>query len=216
MRAHIPSPQTHLISGDENMIDALTTPGKDLHTITAIESFSLTRLLSDGVTPVDDDWALQQARSDSEAYEKIEATFLYRTTSGKMMTHGEFKDSIRVAAKAINFGIPYGRGAAAIATQIEAWTGNPVNVQDIQSALDGWKRTYSKACATTTLSSRAMSSPHGDAGGTSLRSPRNGWWRPISEKAGISRSNRRLPTRCDWRCHVSYAYETKNNCSSNS
>jgi len=135
------------VSGDENMIAALTTPGKDLHTITAIDSFGLTRLMSDGVTPVNDDWALKMAQESPREYDKMESTFLYRTSTGKVLTHGEFKDSIRVAAKAINFGIPYGRGAAAIATQIEAWTGNPVNVQDIQYALDGWKRTYSKAWA---------------------------------------------------------------------
>lgn len=134
------------VSGDENMIAALTTPGIDLHTKTAVGSFGMFRHLPDG-TEVTEAMAKSWAGSNKAEYEKLESTFLYRTSTGKVLTHSEFKDSIRVAAKAINFGIPYGRGAAAIATQIEAWTGNPVNVQDIQNALDGWKRTYSKAWA---------------------------------------------------------------------
>ena len=132
------------LSGDETMIEALTTPGVDLHTQTAIGSFSLVRTHPDGA-PVSDDWAKELAARDVEEFESLEKGFRYVTQDGKNLSHSEFKNSTRVAAKSINFGIPYGRGAAAIATQIEANTGTPTPVEEIQAALDGWKRTYAKA-----------------------------------------------------------------------
>lgn len=134
------------LSGDEVMIQTLTTPGMDMHTKTAIDSFGLKRLYQDG-TPVIEAEILALAARDLKEFEELEKTFRYVTPDGKNLSHGEFKNSTRVAAKSINFGIPYGRGAAAIATKIEADTGVPTPVQEIQVGLDGWKQTYAKAWA---------------------------------------------------------------------
>ena len=43
--------------------------------------------------------------ADSEEYEHFMKTLTYVDQHGKRMTRAEFKSSIRVAAKAINFGI---------------------------------------------------------------------------------------------------------------
>jgi DNA polymerase-1 len=134
------------LSQDGQMMSALTTPGEDLHTKTAVESFELTVTDANGVA-VDKNQTLALAAQDLDAFEELEKTFIYTTPAGLRMTHKEFKGSIRVSAKAINFGILYGRGAAAIATQIKSETGLDVTEEEIQKGIDGWKRTYARAWA---------------------------------------------------------------------
>lgn len=134
------------LSGDQAMITALTTPGVDMHTKTAIGSFGLKRLHADG-SLMEEKRAIEIATRDLGEFEEMEKGFTYIAQDGQVMNHSEFKSSVRVAAKSINFGIPYGRGAAAIATQIEAATNKPTPVEKIQTALDEWKRLFHRAWA---------------------------------------------------------------------
>ena len=133
------------LSGDPNMEKALTTPGKDLHDDTAIHSFYLELLLEGN--PVDEQWLLDIARDDPELFAKVQKELHYRMRDGNILTRSQFKNGLRVAAKAVNFGIPYGRGANAIAMQIKAETGVDVPVSDVQAMIDGWKANYNRAWA---------------------------------------------------------------------
>lgn len=128
------------LSGDFVMMEALTTPGKDLHDLTAINSFGLIVLLEG--KPIEEQWLLDLARSDEPTFKKVQQHLVYMDKKNRMMTRDEFKDTVRVSAKSINFGIPYGRGAAAIATQVRAETGLPVVVSEIKEGIDAWKKTY--------------------------------------------------------------------------
>lgn len=135
------------LSDDPELIHALTTPGNDLHDITAIASFYLEVLFPD-MSVAEPQVLLDLAAKDLKAFEKLQKTLLYRDPKGKIMTRSEFKSTIRVSAKAVNFGIPYGRGAAAIAVQVNAETGLGVSVEEIQQGVDGWKRKFRVAWAT--------------------------------------------------------------------
>lgn len=145
------------ISGDKMMTDALTTPGKDLHDLTAISSFKLAVSLEG--KPVEEQWLLDLAARDPEEFAKVQKALIYTDQKGRVMSRGEFKDTIRVSAKAINFGIPYGRGAAAIATQIRAETGLDVDANEIKQGIDGWKATYHDAWGFLTDCQSKVKSP---------------------------------------------------------
>ena len=126
------------LSDDRGMMEALTTPGKDLHTNTTLDNFKISRLFSD-LTEVGEQYTLDLAAKDLKAFEKLEKTFLYRTQKGEMLTHDAFKSGIRTAGKALSFGIMYGRGALAFHYQVLAETGVDVPVDEIQQAIVRWK-----------------------------------------------------------------------------
>jgi len=91
------------LSHDKNMMGALTTPGKDLHDLTAINAFNLQVLIPDGKV-ADEAFMLDLAKRDKEAFEVYRKTLVYVDQRGKRMTRAEFKDTIRVSAKNLNFG----------------------------------------------------------------------------------------------------------------
>ncbi len=131
---------------DEVMISALTTPGKDLHTETAVGSFKLVRLNADE-TLWDETEMLALAKKDMKAFKKLQETFKYKTPQGEIITQSAMEKRFRSSAKSVNFGIAYGRGAKDIAAQILAETGTNIPASDIQEGIDGWKTTYPKAWA---------------------------------------------------------------------
>ena len=96
------------LSGDPNLLRDLTTPGKDVHTSTTVESFYMTRLMPDGITPVDDQFVLDLARRNLKEFEALEKTFLYRTAREEIITHDQFKSGIRTGGKALSFGENFG------------------------------------------------------------------------------------------------------------
>lgn len=125
------------LSGDTNMMEALTTPGKDLHDLTSITAFGFKVYTSDGVQ-ISDDEPVKVARKygvDSKEFKSFMKSLVYVDSSGRKLTRDEFKDTIRVAGKAINFGLPYGRGPAAIARQIKAETNTPKSLDQLEVEL---------------------------------------------------------------------------------
>jgi uracil-DNA glycosylase family 4 len=137
------------LSGDEVMMGALTTPGKDLHDITTISSFNIKCVDAEGkeVDPSEDPAILEMAKNDPEQHESYIDGMTYHLPSGKVLSRGEFKKGLRTAGKAVNFGISYGRGAAAIATQIEVETGVKLPEAIVQQGIDGWKNKFKVAWA---------------------------------------------------------------------
>ena len=131
------------LSGDETMRGALSTPGKDLHDMTAISAFQLQVLQPDGKTPQDEAELLQLAADDPEAFEAYQKQLFYLDQRGKVLTRAEFKSGIRVSAKNLNFGIPYGRGALDIARQVKGETGVDTDIDKLQSEIaqmmEAWK-----------------------------------------------------------------------------
>ena len=91
------------LSQDKTMTEALTTPGKDLHDLTAISAFKLKVVDKDG-TPVPDDYFVELARRDKAAFEEFISTVSYINLKGETMNRGSFKSTIRVSAKNLNFG----------------------------------------------------------------------------------------------------------------
>jgi len=129
------------LSGDTVLMGMLTTPGKDLHTLTTMDSFSMHRYFEG--KEVDENWVTAMAVQDPKGFEKLEEKFIYVSAKGKEMTHKEFKSTIRTAGKSISFGIAYGRGSQAIAQQVLAETGTAIPSDEIQQGIDNWKRKYS-------------------------------------------------------------------------
>jgi len=131
------------LSGDQTMWDALTTPGKDLHDMTAISAFQLQVLKPDGETPQNEDELLAMAASDFDAFEKYQKQLYYLDQRGHKLSRGDFKSGIRVSAKNLNFGIPYGRGALDIARQVKGETGVDTAIevleQEIAQMMEAWK-----------------------------------------------------------------------------
>jgi DNA polymerase-1 len=132
------------LSGDVNMWAALNTPGKDLHDLTAIQSFSL-RLVGPDGNEIGDNYLVRLARDEGvKAYESYVKKVTYVDQRGKRMTRAEFKNTIRVSAKNVNFGIPYGRGAAAIAVQVKGETGTDRTIreltQELELVVNTWKK----------------------------------------------------------------------------
>ena len=130
------------LSKDKNMIKALTTPGMDLHDLTACQSFHIKTFYPD-MTPVVEQDLFDIAKRDIKEFKKIQKTLLYVDTRGKVMTRDAFKGGIRVSAKNINFGIPYGRSAQPIAIQVKSETNTDKTIQEltteIQLSIDAWK-----------------------------------------------------------------------------
>ena len=99
------------LSGDQNMLDALRTPGKDLHDLTAITAFGL-KVLDEHGHEVQDQVLLDMAAEDVRKYgtceghdfEKYQHTLQYLDQRGLLMSRGTFKGTIRVSAKNLNFG----------------------------------------------------------------------------------------------------------------
>lgn len=132
------------ISQDAVMMDLLTTPGKDMHDKTTIESFKPTVYMPDG-SPYNEEYMLALAAKNEDEFKAEQKNLIYVDPKGKRMSREEFKDTMRVSGKSINFGILYGRGAKAIANQINAETGLGVMAEDIQHGIDQWHLTYSNA-----------------------------------------------------------------------
>ena len=96
------------LSGDENMIDALTTPGKDLHDMTACSAFGIVKLGTDG-GEISDDQIVAIAKElgvESKEFKDLQKHIVYVDQKGHRMTRDAFKSGIRVSAKNLNFGIP--------------------------------------------------------------------------------------------------------------
>ena len=159
------------LADDRNMWDALTTPGKDMHDLTAISSFSINVVDVNG-NPVSDDQLVALATRDKKAFKEFQETLTYVASSGKRMTRKEFKDSLRVSAKNLNFGIPYGRGAADIARQVKAETGTDTPLDeleaDITKMMQTWKEqtytqawAYMEACAASVIDPGFLQNPWG-------------------------------------------------------
>lgn len=143
------------LSGDATMMEALRTPGKDLHDLTAITSFGLKVYDKDG-REVPEQQLIDMAKADpnwdkdDSPFKKFQKTLFYVDQRGHRMSRKEFKDTIRVSAKNLNFGIPYGRGALDIAVQVKAETGTDVSIDDLRAQIDtmmtAWKtNTYPAA-----------------------------------------------------------------------
>ena len=129
---------------DDVMLDALRVPGKDLHDMTTLQSFRIRIYNPDG-TPYDEPQMLALAKADLPAFEKLQKELVYVDLKGKRMSRAEFKDTIRVSGKSINFGIPYGRGPEAIARQVNAETGMNVSVDEIRNGIESWKQMFHKS-----------------------------------------------------------------------
>ena len=91
------------LSGDQNMMTALTTPGKDLHDLTAVNSFKL-RVIDKEGRDVPEEYMLALAKKDKKEFEAFQKALRYINQQGKTLSRSEFKDTIRVAAKSVNFG----------------------------------------------------------------------------------------------------------------
>jgi DNA polymerase len=142
------------LSGDETMWDALTTPGKDMHDMTAINAFGLH--VYHGETPVTEDQLVAMAsedpnwEDDDSPFQQFISKLSYVNQRGDKLSRKQFKSGIRVSAKNLNFGIPYGRGALDIARQVKAETGTDTPLSELQMEIAGmmesWKtETYPKA-----------------------------------------------------------------------
>lgn len=138
------------ISGDQNMLKALTTPGLDLHDKTAVDSFGLHMVDENGREVTEDDLVKMAADlkdsggAESEEFQHFMKTLTYVEKNGNRLTRAQFKNTLRVASKAINFGTMYGRGSRAISLQIKADTGDKRSVDEIDAVtsvgLASWKK----------------------------------------------------------------------------
>jgi hypothetical protein len=92
------------LSGDQNMMSALTTPGRDLHDVTAITAFKL-KVYDPQGNEVPESVLIDLAKknlpkgSESKEFKSFVKTLRYVDLRGKVMTRDEFKEQIRVSAK---------------------------------------------------------------------------------------------------------------------
>lgn len=114
-------------SGDKKLI-AVVDQGRDLHSEVAARAFKL----PEGGKPLDD------------AIAAIEA--------GDKATYDAWSDNIkdkygaiRVAAKSVNFGVMYGRGAMALTREINKVVDQPVTTEDTQQIIDGFAESFPDA-----------------------------------------------------------------------
>lgn len=138
------------MAGDQTMLGALRTPGKDLHDLTAITAFGLRVLDPDG-NEVPDQYLLDLAMHDLKTYgtveghefEEYQKGLRYLDQRGVILSRSVFKETIRISAKNLNFGIPYGRGSLDIAVQVKAETGTDDSIEDLKEQIDtmmeAWK-----------------------------------------------------------------------------
>jgi len=155
------------LSGDETMWKALNTPGMDLHTKTARDSFKIDMIKADG-TLVDEREILERAAvfyknagGGTLGYDKnifdaemdaLYGALKFRDARHNLLSYKDFKSNFRVSGKSVNFGVPYGRQSLSIAIQIKVETGSkePLSKieQDVQKMLHTWKHeSYPKAWA---------------------------------------------------------------------
>lgn len=95
------------LSGDRNMMEALSTPGRDLHDMTAITAFGLKVLGPDG-SLVPDDYMVRLAAqygAKSKEFKGFQKQLRYLDQKGKIMTRDEFSDTLRVSAKNLEVGL---------------------------------------------------------------------------------------------------------------
>lgn len=92
------------LSGDQTMRDTLTTPGKDMHDMTAITSFGLVVLGPDN-KPIDEQILLDLAAKDEEKFKELQSQLIYVDQQGKRMTRSVFKNTLRISSKNLNFGV---------------------------------------------------------------------------------------------------------------
>lgn len=144
------------ITGDENMIKTLTTPGLDLHDKTTVGSFGF-HVYDDAGREVSEDDLVRMAAdlkdqggAESDEYQHFMKTLVYVDAHGNKMTRAQFKSGPRVSGKAISFGVPYGRGASALALQIKAETGDTRTLDEITAEaskmLNAWKTELFPTC----------------------------------------------------------------------
>lgn len=175
------------LSGDNAMWKALTTPGLDLHDKTAIDGFGI-EVVDEQGKPVREEETLEKAYAiwvrcggGTTDFKKKQCEdeigdlfkhFTYIDQTGRKMTRKQFKSSARVSAKAINFGIPYGREAKSISCQIKAETGSrePMEslVTTVQKMLDSWKTisyptawAYMQQCSHDAMTKWEVTNPWG-------------------------------------------------------
>ena len=158
------------LSGDTTMWKALNTPGLDLHDKTAVDAFGLT-VAHNGMRVTEEDF-IAIAAIDVKSYEALVSQCVYTDQHGKQLSRSLMKETIRISAKNLNFGIPYGRGAEAIARQVKGETGSSVPLSEleieIQAMMDAWKTsTYPRAwdymmqCAAAVLNPGYLVTPWG-------------------------------------------------------
>lgn len=159
------------LADDDVMLSALSTPGRDLHDMTAITSFKL-RVRDAYGADVPDDFLVAMAKKDPDAFKAFQGTLQYVTAKGEILSRDAFKNGIRVSAKNLNFGIPYGRGADAIARQVKAETGVdtplPQLISEVTQMMHTWKNelyvkswAYMQACASKVASPGYLVNPFG-------------------------------------------------------
>lgn len=137
------------VTGDQNMLKALTTPGLDLHDKTAVDSFGLHMFDEAGHEVSEDDLIAlaaqlkDQGGDESDEFQHFMKALTYIGKNGEKMSRSTFKSTLRVASKAINFGVMYGRGSRAISMQIKADTGDKRSIDEIDAVtsvgLKNWK-----------------------------------------------------------------------------
>lgn len=140
------------LSGDPEMLSALTTPGRDMHDSTALTSFGIAMIDTNG-NVVPESRLVELAKEwgkDSKTFEEYMSAMRYRMSDGSVISRKAFKSGIRISAKAINFGIMYGRGGKAVAMQVKSETGTDSPLSELESQcerlVEGWKtRTFPTA-----------------------------------------------------------------------
>lgn len=174
-------------SGDQNMLRALNTPGLDLHTKTAVDGFGFVVRKPDS-TLLEEAELLEFAsicfrnhgggtpEFNKVAYEDemdgYHSKLTYIDAMHNEMTYKAFKSGPRVSAKALNFGIPYGRQELSIAIQIKAETGSkdPVSkiTQNVNKMMYAWKNvsyctawSYMEQCSRSAKEDWIVTNPWG-------------------------------------------------------
>ena len=91
------------ISGDQNMIRLLTTPGLDLHDSTTLSSFNMKMIDESGTEVTEDDLVRLAARigAGSDEFQHYMKTMRYLQVDGKMITRAQFKSGPRISAKSL-------------------------------------------------------------------------------------------------------------------
>ena len=133
------------VSGDQNMIRLLTTPGLDLHDSTTLSSFNMKMVDENDREVTEDDLVKLAAEigAESDEFQHYMKAMRYVQVDGKVITRAQFKAGPRISAKSLNFGIPYGRGAKACALMIKAETGVDTPLKEIENQcaqmIEAWK-----------------------------------------------------------------------------
>jgi len=94
------------ISGDQNMIRLLTTPGLDLHDSTTLSSFNMKMLDEHDKEVTEDDLVRLAAEigAESDEFQHYMKAMRYLQVDGKIITRTAFKTGPRISAKSLNFG----------------------------------------------------------------------------------------------------------------